>query len=39
MMGAIGACLMALVAGREIIGFLSGWLANPTRYELPAVGG
>ena len=32
MMGAFGLCLMALVAGRDVLGFLQGWVAEPTMY-------
>ena len=32
MMGALGACMMALVAGGEVLTFFTQWVTNPTLY-------
>jgi hypothetical protein len=32
MMGALGACMMALVAGSEVLTFFTEWVTNPTLY-------
>ena len=35
MMGFLGACMMALVAGGEVLTFLTQWITNPTLYPAP----
>ena len=39
MMGALGACMMALVAGGEVMEFFTRWVTNPTLYPATTVVG